>query len=263
MRRYRAGAAALSLFWLSCWLSPLSVSAHEVEVLYNRLDPIVVALPYRHIVKIAFWEAVLDVSTTIPESNLEIRQDAHFPNMIQLANIARQTRGMLYVTTVSGAVVHLKIQHWGPPRQKLIVKDARTEADRALARAQAQTGMGPDERAVRALWRAQWGFTPTDPLVQVQAIHQILESGPDRRVTLIKRYDTVGFYGFTQRIDNLTGEAMALHPATIRVDCPLFSVALDGHAPALRPGDDPHRIAPGGSVLVHLTCKGGRGAQVR
>lgn len=260
MRRYRASAAALILFWLI----PLRVSAHEVDILYNRRDPIVVALPYRHIVKVAFWEAVLDVSTTIPESNLEIRQDAHFPAMIQLANIARQTRGMLYVTTASGAVVHLKIQHWGPPRQKLIVKDARTEADRALARAQAQTGMEPDERAVRALWRAQWGFTtPTDPLVQVQTIHQILESGPERRVTLMKRYDTVGFYGFTQRIDNLTAAAMSLHPATVRVDCPLFSVALDGHAPALRPGDDPHRIAPGGSVLVHLTCKGGRGAQVR
>jgi len=260
MRRYRAGAAALILFWFI----PLRVSAHEVDILYNRRDPIVVALPYRHIVKIAFWEAVLDVSTTIPESHLEIRQDAHFPNMIQLANIARQTRGMLYVTTASGAVVHLNIQHWGPPRQKLIVKDARTEAERALARAQAQTGMEPDERAVRALWRAQWGFTTTtDPLVQVQAIHQILESGPERRVTLMKRYDTVGFYGFTQRIDNLTAAAMSLHPATVRVDCPLFSVALDGHAPALRPGDDPHRIAPGGSVLVHLTCKGGRGAQVR
>ena len=260
MRRYRAGAMALILLGLI----PLRVSAHEVEVLYNRRDPIVVALHYRNIVKIAFWEAVLDVSTTIPESNLEIRQDAHFPSIIQLANIARQTRGMLYVTTASGAVVHLKIQHWGPPRQKLIVKDARTEAERALARAQAQTGMEPDERAVRALWRAQWGLTtPTDPLVQVQAIHQILDSGPNRRVTLTKRYDTVGFYGFTQRIDNLTAAAMSLHPATVRVDCPLFSVALDGHAPALRPGDDPHRIAPGGSVLVHLTCKGGRGAQVR
>ena len=263
MKRRRASALALVCFWLYGGLGPVRVNAHEAEVWYDRQAPIVVALPYRQIIKIAFWEAVLEVSTTIPEEALEIRQDAHFPSMIQLANIAKQTRGLLYVTTASGAVVHLKMQHWGRPSQKLIVKDARTEAERALARAQAQTGMGPDERAVRALWRAQWGLAPTDSLVQVQAMSEILDSGPDRRVTLTKRYDTVGFYGFTQRIDNLTASAMPLHPATVRVNCPLFSVALDGHAPALGPGDDPHRIAPGGSVLVHLTCKGGRGAQIR
>jgi hypothetical protein len=261
MKRDRAGAVATIFLWLGTMT--VAVSAHEVEVLYNRQDPIVVAVPYQKIVKVAFWEAVLDVSTTMAQSALEIHQDAHFPHMIQLANVAKKTRGMIYVTTASGTVVHLKIQHWGPPRQKIIVKDAYVEAERAMQRAQAQTEMRQDERAVRALWRAQWGFLPTDPLVQVREIHQVIESGPERQVTLTQSYDTVGFYGFTQHIQNLTREVMPLHPATIGVDCPLFSVALDGHEPALKQGDDPHRIEPGGAVRVHLTCKGVRGAKVR
>ena len=259
MKRYQTGALVVALLWMGT----LSVSAHEVEVLYDRQDPIVVAVHYRQIVKVAFWEAVLDVSTTIAQSALEIHHDEHFPNMIQLANVARKTRGMIYVTTASGTVVHLKIQHWGPPRQKIIVKDVRTEAERAIRRAQAQTEMHPDERAVRALWRAQWGFLPTDPLVQVRKLHRVIEKGPERQVTLTRIYDTVGFYGFTQKIQNLTQEVMPLHPATMVVDCPLFSVALDGHEPALKKGGDPHRLEPGGSVWVHLSCKGVRGAKIR
>ena len=107
-----------------------------------------------------------------------------------------------------------------------------------------------------------WGF-PASPLVQVQTVHQVLETRPARQVILIRRYETAGFYGFTQHIRNLSGQPLPLHPAAVTVDCPLFSVALDGHEPPLQAGGDPHRIAPGGSVLVHLTCKGGGRAEIR
>lgn len=244
------------------WFASAPAAAHEIDVLYDRRDPVVVPVHYRKMVTVAFWEVVAEVNTTIPESALEIIKDDTFPDMIKLANVAPKTRGMVYVTTVSGTVVHLNIRHWGPTRQKINVKDARTEAQRALSRVLAQTELSPDERAVRDLWRAMWGF-PASPLVQVQTVHRVLETTPERQVILVRRYETAGFYGFTQQVRNLSREPLPLHPATITVDCPLFSVALDGHKPPVPAGGDPHQIAPGGSVLVHLTCKGGSRAEIR
>jgi hypothetical protein len=242
-------------------LSMGTATAHEVEVLFNRKDPIVVAVKYRKIVHVRFWEAVLDASTTIPTTSLDIQQDEDFANTIILTNLAKKTHGMVYVMTASGVVVSLKIEHWGDTTQMVNVKDARTEAERAVQRANEQTQMSAEERAVRNLWRAQWGF-PTDASVQVWEMHQVIETTDAREITLVKRYETVGFYGFTQKIRNLSSDVVVMHPATIELNCPLFSVALDGHIPALSPGDDPHRITPGGSVFVHLTCKGARRASI-
>ena len=236
--------------------------ADEVAVLSDRRDPVLVPVHYRKIVTVAFWEVVAEVSTTIPASSLEIVKDDTFPHTVKLANVAKKTRGMVYVTTVSGTVVHLDVRHWGPVRQKINVKDARTEAERALSRARTQTDLRPDERAVRQLWRAQWGF-PTSPLVQVWTVHRVLETTPRRQVILTKRYETAGFYGFTQQVRNLSDQPLPLHPATITADCPLFSVALGGHEPPVPAGGDPHHIAPGGSVRVHLTCKGESRAEIR
>lgn len=235
---------------------------HELEVLFDRKDPVVVPVKYRKIVKVQFWEVVLDVSTTIPKESLDIRRDDDFHHTIKLTNLAKKTRGMIYVTTVSGVVVHMDIRHWGNSHQLIMVKDARTEAERAVHRATETSKLSPEERAVRQLWRAQWGF-PSDPLVQVQEMHVLAERNDFRDVTIIKRYETVGFYGFTQKVSNRSPGVMVLHPATVELGCPLFSVGLDGHEPALKPGDDPHRIVPGGSVLVHLTCKGARRAAIR
>lgn len=235
---------------------------HELEVLFDRKDPVVVPVRYRKIVKVQFWEAVLDVSTTIPKESLDIRRDDDFHHTIKLTNIAKKTRGMLYVTTVSGVVIHMDIRHWGNSYQLIRVKDARTEVERAVQRATETSKLSPEERAVRQLWRAQWGF-PADAAVQVQDLNVLAERNDFRDVTIIKRYETVGFYGFTQKVTNRSPDVMVLHPATVELGCPLFSVALDGHEPALKPGDDPHRIVPGGSVLVHLTCKGARRAAIR
>lgn len=250
----------LAITWLLLGLS--QPFAHEIDALFNRKDPVVVVVHYKKVAKVRFWEAVVDVSTTLPKTVLEIHKDENFPDTIQLANIAKKTRGMIYVTTASGVVVHMDVRHWGNPTQLVNVKDGRTEAERAVQRANVQSEMSPEERAVRQLWRAQWGF-PTDPVVQVQEINQVLETTAERQVTLTKRYETVGFYGFTQKIRNLTHVTLPLHPSTVRFECPLFSVGLDGYEPHLQPGDNPHEISPGGSVLVHLTCKGARRAKIR
>jgi hypothetical protein len=258
MIRSRGIGALIVALVLAC----SAARAHEIAVLYTRTDPVPIAVHYQHMVKVQFWDVVLDVSTTIPATALEVRTDPHFPDTILLANLAEKTRGMVYVTTASGAVVHMDVRHWGPPAQKVIVKDARTEVERARQQADERTGLTREERAVRQLWRAQWGF-PTDQLVQVETVHVVLESNDVRRVVLTRRYETVGFYGFTQRVRNLTTAPLPLHPSTVTVNCPLFSVALDGHEPPVGPGGDPHTILPGGAVLVHLTCQGARHAPVR
>lgn len=245
-------------------LLPLgALLAHEKDVLYDRKDPIVLVVKFKTFVKIEFWEPVVDYHTLISESLLTVKKDKDFKNSLQVANIGKQTSGMLYVTTLSGAVVHFQVRSVGEPLQKMIVKDARTEAQLALEKVHQESGLTPDERTVRQLWQVQWGFI-TDPLVQVRDMDLVIEKSPTREVRLIKRYDTVGFYGFTQKVSNLRASPEPFHPATLETNCPVFSVSLDGHQPPLRANEtERHVIEAGGSVLVHFTCEGPSRATLR
>ena len=83
-----------------------------------------------------------------------------------------------------------------------------------------------------------------DPTLPVAALREMATQLRARGVTRVD--------GDVRVSDDLYRDTLGTNRVKITVD-----------APALRPGDNPHRIAPGGSVLVHLTCKGGRGAQVR
>ena len=249
--------AAFALF-----LMVAGASAHEVEVMYDRREPVELAVHYQKMTTVAFWDVISNVSTTVPATVLDIRKDPMFPHTITIANLQKKTRGMVYVTLSSGVVVHLDVRHWGEVTQKVIVKDARTEAERAVQQAAEKSGMTAEERTVRALWAAQWGFA-TDALVQVTEANQVLERNDQREVILTKRYETVGFTGFTQSVRNLTLDTMRLHPSTIKTNCDLLSVSLDAHEPPLEPGDDPYEVPFAGSVSVHLVCKGARDAAIR
>ena len=243
----RGGLAALFLCILTTTLS-----AHEIEVMYDRQDAVKVAVHYKKMTTIAFWDVVANVSTTIPATTLDIRKDELFPHTITLSNLKKKTTGTVYVTLASGVVVHIDIRYWGRITQKVIVKDARTEAQKAVQQAKAKTGMTIDERTLRTLWAVQWGLK-TDTSVQVTKQSQLLNRNDHREVVLTTRYQTVGFTGFTQSIHNRSSEPIQIHPATVTTDCDLFSVSVEGA----------YTVQPGQRAVVHIVCKGATHATFR
>ena len=62
--------AALALF-----LMVAGASAHEVEVMYDRREPVELAVHYQKMTTVEFWDVVANVSTTIPATVLDIRKD--------------------------------------------------------------------------------------------------------------------------------------------------------------------------------------------
>ena len=71
--------AAFALF-----LMVAGASAHEVEVMYDRREPVELAIHYQKMTTVAFWDVISTVSTTVPATVLDIRKDPMFPHTITI-----------------------------------------------------------------------------------------------------------------------------------------------------------------------------------
>ena len=234
---------------------PSLALSHQDTVIFDRKNPIVVAAQPHRQVRLKFDQPILSLDSTAPADCLDYKLDPDIPTMAILTGFKdKELNHLFYVTTTDEKVYTFRVQGWGTPYSLRHVKDEVEVVQAATRKHQAEREPSADERHFRAILYAMWGYGAKQ--VSVQEVNERVKESGFERITLLKRFDAPGYYGFTQKIESIGPRALTLHPAKIKATRGLlFAVSIDGHSPALRDGDSPYVLRPGDSALMHTVYK--------
>jgi hypothetical protein len=242
---------------------PVASTAFEKTILYDRkAPPLVTARPHRQ-VRLKFEQPVLSLDSTIPADQLKLQLDEDIATMAVLTGFDEALDGMIYVTLTTEEVYTFWVKGRGKAFALIHVKDERELLRAAVVQQESEQSLTPDEQHFRELMYAMWGYRSSR--VTMQKLDQLVKQNSLERVTILRRYDGQGYYGFTQLVEAIGPQAIEIHPAQVKSSRGLlFAVAIDGHKPALREGQSPYLLRPGMSALMHTVYqrKGGIRAQV-
>jgi hypothetical protein len=235
-------------------LLPSPGHSHQDTVLFDRKNPIPIAAHPHRQVRLKFDQPILSLDSTAPADCLDYRLDPDIPTMAILTGFKTQELNHLfYVTTTDEKVYTFRIQGWGTPYSLRHVKDEVDVVQAAIEKKKAELEPSADERHFREILYAMWGFGAQR--VTMQEVNERVKETSFERITILKRFDAPGYYGFTQKIESIGPRALTIHPAKVRSSGFLFAVSIDGHDPALREGESPYVLRPGCTALMHTVYK--------
>jgi hypothetical protein len=235
-------------------LLPSLALSHQDTVIFDRKNPIQIAAHPHRQVRLKFDQPILSLDSTAPADYLDYRLDPDIPTMAILTGFKTQELNHLfYVTTTDEKVYTFRIQGWGTPYSLRHVKDEVDVVQAATRKQKAEHEPSADERHFREILYAMWGYGA--PRVTMQEVNQRVKETSVERITILKRFDAPGYYGFTQKIESIGPRALTIHPAKVRSSGLLFAVSIDGHDPPLRDGESPYVLRPGCTALMHTVYK--------
>jgi hypothetical protein len=237
---------------------------------YDGSTPIAIRVKPGHIVQVTFPAGITGIYAPMPPNDIRLVIDETHAQRLRIETYAPPRTALVHVNTITGAQYLLRLTAATKQVDTVVhVVDAPQQAPPAAASPSPGPPPGgaatrgetvapaPAVDPVRHIWLAQWGGDPrlAPRGVTMVALRETLLDSDQQRIEVIWAYRARGYYGFTERITNTSSQPLVLWlPGLYDPYARLWSASLDGHTPPLAPGEQPHVIAPGMSVLLHLVC---------